>query len=74
MTTTLRDILRKFADTGNLDAEYVPASEYEALQAILKRWTDWSPALTDSVNVNNQQVQSDRLINLIAATKAALEE
>jgi len=30
--TTLREILREYADTGNLDAEYVPIAEYEALK------------------------------------------
>lgn len=36
MTITLRDILRQFADTGNLDSEYVSLAEYEAMQIDLQ--------------------------------------
>lgn len=32
MTTTLREILRQFADNGDLDNEYVTLQEYEALK------------------------------------------
>lgn len=31
MTTTLRDILRQYADNGDLDAEYMPIAEYQTM-------------------------------------------